>query len=256
MNANRYVDQILRKYEVEKGPGTAVYEAGERIRGLIQRWYSSRLVRVHNSGSFAKGTSIRGGTDLDLFISLKPRSGKSLKRMFEGLHRYAHEEGLRPRRQNVSIGVEVNGVKVDLVPARQHTGKSDHSLYLNRRQGWTKTNVENHITLVRSSGRGATIRAAKIWRSNRGLHFPSFYLELAVLRALQGQGKRGTADELNRVLEFLAADFSSVKFVDPANGDNIISSDLSAGEKQNLAKQARASKPGLHWARSVTASGN
>ena len=78
LNANRYVDEILRKYEVDKGPGTAVYEAGEFLRGVIQRWYSTRLVRVHNSGSFAKGTSIKGGTDLDLFISLKPRSGKSL----------------------------------------------------------------------------------------------------------------------------------------------------------------------------------
>lgn len=183
-----------------------MYQAGERLRGLIQRWYDTRLVRVHNSGSFAKGTSIRGGTDLDLIISLKPRSGKSLKRMFQGLHRQADQEGLQPRRQNVSIGVEVNGVRVDLVPARKHSGKSDHSLYLSRRQGWNRTNVDKHIKLIRKSGRSATIRAAKIWRSNRRLHFPSFYLELAVLRALRGREPQGTADELKRVLEFLAAD--------------------------------------------------
>ena len=241
LNDNRYVDQIVRKYEVKKGPGTAVYQAGERLRGLIQRWYDTRLVRVHNPSSFAKGTSIKGGTDLDLFISLKPKSGKSLKKMFEGLHQYTHQEGLKPHRQNVSIGVEVNSEKVELVPARKHSGNSDHSLYLSRRQGWTKTNVDNHIKLVRRSGKSATIRAAKIWRSNRGLRFPSFYLELAVLRALQGRESRGTADELKRVLEFLAADLTSVEFVDPANSANIISSDLSADEKQEIARQARAS---------------
>ena len=241
MNANRYVDRIVRKYEVDKGPGTAVYQAGERLRGLIQKWYTARLVRVHNSGSFAKGTSIKGGTDLDLLISLKPRSGKSLRKMFEGLYQYTEQEGLRPRRQNVSIGVEVNGVKVDLVPARKHTGKSDHSLYLSRRQGWTKTNVDKHITFVRRSGKSATIRAAKIWRSNRGLHFPSFYLELAVLRALQGREPQGTADELKRVLEFLAADLPRTELVDPANGANIISSDLSPDEKQEIAREAGAS---------------
>ena len=241
MNANRYVDRIVREYEVEKGPGTAVYQTGERLRGLVQRWYTARLVRVHNSGSFAKGTSIKGGTDLDLFISLKPKSGKSLKKIFEGLHQYAHQEGLNPRRQNVSIGVEVNGIKADLVPARKHAGKSDHSLYLSRRQGWTKTNVDRHITLVRTSGKSATIRAAKIWRSNRGLHFPSFYLELAVLRALRGREPQGTADELKRVLEFLAADLPLAEFVDPANSANIISSDLSPDEKQEIARQATAS---------------
>ena len=254
MNANTYVDQIVRQYEVASGPGTAVYQVGERLRGLIQRWYAARLVRVHNSGSFAKGTSIKGGTDLDLFISLKPKSGKSLKRMFEGLHQHARQEGLSPRRQNVSIGVEVNGVKVDLVPARKHTGRSDHSLYLNRRQGWTKTNVQKHITLVRRSGKSPTIRAAKIWRSNRGLHFPSFYLELAVLRALQGHGQQGTADELKRVMEFLVSDFPRAEFVDPANGANVISSDLSPDEKQEIANQAGASLRRVHngqWERVV-----
>ena len=158
MNANSYVDQILLKYEVEKGPGTAVYQAGERLRGLIQRWYSTRLVTVENSGSFAKNTSIKGGTDLDLFISLNPRSGKNLKSIFNGLYDLASRENLNPRRQNVSIGVQLNGVKVDLVPARKHKGKSDHSLFLNRTGGWTKTNVDKHIGLVRNSGKSPAIR--------------------------------------------------------------------------------------------------
>ena len=102
-----------------------MYQVGERLRGLIQRWCDTRLVRVHDSGSFAKGTSIRGGTDLDLFISLKPMSGKSLRTMFEGLHQYADQAELNSRSQNISIGVEVNGVKVNLVPPWKHTGKSD-----------------------------------------------------------------------------------------------------------------------------------
>ena len=135
----------------------------------------------------------------------------------------------------------MNGVKVDLVPARKHSGKSDHSLYLSRRQGWTKTNVDKHIKLVRRSGKSATIRAAKIWRSNRGLHFTSFYLELVVLRALRGQEPQGTADELRRVLEFLAADLARTEFVDPANSANIISSEISPDEKQEIVRQATAS---------------
>ena len=158
--------------------------------------------------------------------------------MFDGLHQLVQGQGLGPRRQNVSIGVEVNSVKVDLVPARKHTGKSDHSLYLNRQNGWTRTNVAAHISLVRSSGKNATIRAAKIWRTNRGLRFPSFYLEIAVLRALQTRGAGGTADELERVLKFLAGDLPHARIVDPANAANIISLDLSLEEKQQVANQA------------------
>lgn len=241
MNANRYVDETLRNYDVARGPGTPVYEVGRRLRGLIQRWYSERLVSVHNSGSFAKGTAIRGGTDLDLFISLRPRTGRSVRRIYEALYEYVSGQGLNPRRQNVSIGVEVDNVKVDLVPARKHAGSDDHSLYLRRDDSWVKTNVARHISLVRSAGKSPAIRATKVWRTNRGLDFPSFYLELAVLRALQHHPARGTATELQRVLEFLGTDFIHEEFVDPSNEMNMISEDLTSDQRQGIANQAQAS---------------
>ncbi len=240
-NGNRYIDEIVLTYRPVTGSGTPVYEVGQRLRGMIQRWYSERLERVHNSGSFAKGTSIRGGVDLDLFISLKPGTGKSLRAIYEGLYRYADGEGLNPRRQNVSIGVEMDTVKVDLVPARKHKGSNFHSLYRSRQQTWTKTNVDRHIDLIRRSGKSRTIRAAKIWRRNRGLRFPSFYLELAVLRALRNESPQGSAAELTKVLEFLAAGVVEVEFVDPANDLNVISDDLTLAQKRDIANQARAS---------------
>ena len=39
MTGNRYVDEVVAKYRPAKGPGTPVYEVGERLRDLIQRWY-------------------------------------------------------------------------------------------------------------------------------------------------------------------------------------------------------------------------
>lgn len=241
MNGNRYVDEVVAKYRPTTGPGTPVYEVGKRLRGLIQRWYSTRLVRVYNSGSFAKGTSIRGGVDLDLFISLKPGTGKSLHSIYESLYRYADDDDLNPRRQNVSVGVEVANVKVDLVPARKHKGTEFHSLYFRRRQGFTKTNVDRHISLIRKSGKSQTIRATKIWRRNRGLRFPSFYLELAVLRALDGRPKEGSGTEVTKVLRFLADRFKAADVLYPANELNLISDDLSLAEKGNIANQAQAS---------------
>ena len=241
MNGNRYVDETVRRYEVARGQGTPVYQVGQRLRGLIRSWYSERLVSVHNSGSFAKGTSIRGGADLDLFISLRPGTGRSLRRIYDHLYERVSAEGMRPRRQNVSIGVEVDNVKVDLVPARKHAGSDDHSLYLRRHDSWVKTNVARHISLVRNAGKSPTIRATKVWRSNRGLKFPSFYLELAVMRALQHHPGRGTATELQQVIEFLSTDFVDVDFVDPSNELNMISDDLTSAQRQTIATQAHAS---------------
>ena len=240
-NGNRYVDEVVRKYRPMIGPGTPVYEVGERLRGMIQRWYSGRLLRVYNSGSFAMGTSNLGGVDLDLFISLKPGTGKSLLSLYEGLYRCAVGEGLKPRRQNVSIGVEVDTVKADLVPARKHEGSDFHSLYRSRQETGIKTNVNRHISLIRRSGKSQTIRAIKIWRSNRGVRFPSFYLELAVLRALENEPRQGTGTELTKVLEFLATGFVAAEFVDPANEQNVISDELTSARKRDIAKQAQSS---------------
>ena len=238
INGNRHVDSVLRNYQVARGEGTPVFEAGERLRGLIGQWYSGRLESVHNSGSFAKGTSIRGGTDLDLFISLKSRTNGSLRRIFDGLNSHVESVGLRVRRQNVSIGVELNDVKVDLVPGRKHKNSDDHSLYSSRGDTWIKTNVVKHIELIRSSGRTAAIRATKICRRNRGLDFPSFYVELVVLRALQGRSASGSGEELSQVLRFLATNFVGAQFVDPANRSNVISGSLSSNVKNQIARQA------------------
>ena len=126
---------------------------------------------MYNSGPFAKGTPIHSGVNLDLFIALKPGTGKSLHSIYEGLYRYADYDDLKPRRQNVSIGVEVANVKVDLVPARKHKGTDFHSLYVSRRQGWTKTNLDQHISLIGKSGNSQTTRAMRIRCGNKGLSF-------------------------------------------------------------------------------------
>ena len=161
--------------------------------------------------------------------------------MYEYLYERVRGEEMNPRRQNVSIGVELDNVKVDLVPARKHADSDAHSLYLRRDDSWVKTNVTQHISLVRNAGKSPTIRAIKVWRSNRGLEFPSFYLELAVLRALQHHPARGTATELQQVLEFLSTDFVDEEFVDPSNELNMISDDLTPAQRQAIASQAQAS---------------
>ena len=244
MNGNKHLSEILQKYSVERGQGTPVYHAGQHVRGLIGQWYAGRLESVHNSGSFAKGTAIRGGTDLDLFISLRPGTGKSMRSIFDGLHGRAIAEGLKVRRQNVSLGVDINNVKVDLVPGRKHKNSEDHSLYVSRNDSWIKTNVARHIKMVKASGRTPAIQATKIWRRNRGIKFPSFYLELAVIRALQNHSRGGTASELKTVLQYLATKFASARFVDPSNDANVISDELSRRQKQAIANQAKVAHEG------------
>ena len=115
------------------------------------------------------------------------------------------ESGYTPKRQNVSINVRVNGYDVDLVPAkRQDSSGSDHSLYRRKADTWTKTNVEKHVGFVRICGRQLESRVIKLWRDQKNLDFPSFYLEMTVINALAGRSSASLSGNVVTVLNISA----------------------------------------------------
>jgi hypothetical protein len=191
---------------------------------------------------------IKGSTDVDLFISLDPQTTGTLKSIYDSLYSNLAQNGYGPRRQNVSIGLTYSSLLVDLIPARKQPGHTnDHSLYRNRAQTWTQTNVQTHIDLIKQSGRLDEIRAVKIWRNLNRLEFPSFYLELTVLGALYGRGRNQPATNVWLVLEYLRDKFASARVVDPANTNNVISDDLNSEEKEAIANAAKNSCTKQYW---------
>jgi len=187
MSADPYLQQILARETVDTGPSSPVRGVQARLMPSLQEWAGQYLRQVQPSGSFAKGTANRSGTDIDLFVSLSENVTNTMREIYESLFNKMSEKGLQPKKQNVSVNVTVNGYSVDLVPAkRQNSYSEDHSLYRRRADTWTKTNVVTHIGHVSRSGRAPEIRVLKLWRDQKGLDFPSFYLELTAIAALAG----------------------------------------------------------------------
>ncbi len=234
MSADLYLQGILRREAVDTGPNSPVRSVQDVLMPIIRGWAGSQLSNVSPSGSFAKGTANHSGTDIDLFVSLKQGTTTSLRDIYESLFARMTQQGYSPKRQNVSINTRVNGYDVDLVPARrQDSSGQDHSLYRRRADTWTKTNVATHIRDVSQSGRTQEIRIIKLWRNQKGLDFPSFYLELMVIDALSG-AKGSLSQNAWKVFEYLRDSFSNTRVVDPANTNNIISDDLTAAEKSKV----------------------
>ncbi len=148
---------------------------------------------------------------------------------------------------------------VDLVPGkRQNALSDDHSLYRRKADTWTKTNVFTHARTVVSAGRGDEIRIVKLWRNQKGLDFPSFYLELSVIRALAAKPLPGLvsynplptlSQRVLGVFEYLRDAFPAARIADPANTNNIISDDLTAQEKARVSAAAGAAREAaaLSW---------
>ncbi len=249
MTADEYLQSLITKYRSSTGQGSPAYNAGNAIYPIIQQWAGQQLREAYFSGSNAKGTAIHGTTDVDLFISLKSDTQKTLKELFGLLFTKMVQSGYASaRKQNVSIHVVHNGMDVDLVPAVHLGGNSeDHWLYVNKpNRERTKTNVSTHVEFVRNSGRGNEIILTKIWRKNNNLDFPSFYLELAVIEALKYK-RSGLADHFLSVLDYFSNGFLSAQFVDPANTNNIISNDLTDAEKKTIGAQASQSRRQQAW---------
>ena len=252
MSADAYLQNILYREAVDTGPTSPVRGVQAWLQPIIQEWAGVYLVNVSPSGSFAKGTANKSGTDIDLFISLSSSTPDPLKDIYNKLFNKMTEKGFIPKRQNVSINIRVNGYDVDLVPAkRQDTTGQDHSLYRRKADTWTKTNVTRHISHVSGSGRIQETRILKLWRNQKGLDFPSFYLELTAINALYNA--RGSLSEnVWKVFHYLRDTFPGARVMDPANTNNIISDDLTAAERAKIKATAERALAASDWNQIVT----
>ena len=137
-----------------------------------------------------------------------------------------------------------------MVPGKKQPGYHNwHNLYVRRdnTRSRIQTNIDLHIKTVVNSGRRDEIIALKIWRDNLKLDFPSFYLELVVIRALHHSRLGDLANNIIKIFQYLSNNFVIVKFDDPGNGNNRISDSLFKYEKQKIEKSAKLALKETTW---------
>lgn len=245
MNTDQYLNNVLITSTVNTNQGSPASQAAQRLIPYIQQWGNNHLNYVSLSGSYAKGTAVQGGTDVDLFISVSSQLNVTLKDIYRSLAKCLRDNGFTPREQNVSIGVPVNGMKVDLVPGKASAqGNNDHSLYKRKSDSWIKTNPQKHIEIVSQSLRTSEIKLFKIWRNNKSLEFPSFLLELVVIEALKGQHYGDFQQNMPIVLNYIKDKIQTVRIVDPANTNNVVSDEMTLNDKRLLSQAAQSALSG------------
>ena len=245
MTGLEYVNGVLSKYAVDPKKAAQYHSF---LLPYITEWANGYLVEVKISGSSAKGTAVSSGTDVDLFISLTSTTDNTLNEIYESLFSYLNGKRFTVKRQNVSIGIDHNSNQIDLVPGRRQSQYgNEHSLYVSKKNSWTKTNIDTHISQVFSSKRLNEIKLAKIWRNANNLDFPSFYLELVIMDALNNKIVGATDKNFITALNFIATNIESNNYRDPSNTNNCISDQISAAEKKRIATFAKNSASQKFW---------
>jgi hypothetical protein len=249
-DSDNYIESVLEKHTYRPGLLTSI--ATDHVISRVKLWAGGNLNRVAFTGSVPKMTAIAGTTDVDIFVSMKCDTQGTLKDVYESLYSRASAEGWMPRRQNVSIRVTYLGVEIDLVPGRLQQGYTYYHSVWKRKQGtWQQTAPEIHVDKVKDSGRTKEIRACKVWRKNHDLDFPSFYLELTVMKALSGRSFSDLGTNFLHVLNYVAHQFITDSIEDPGNTNSVVSDDLTLAEKKVVAAQAKLSFDAPGWSNTL-----
>lgn len=250
--ADEYVTAVLRDYALPSGPGSPAELVARELKRLVGGWAGKWLMAIEPAGSYAKKTRVRGGTDLDLLVSLGPRTKGTVCQQYHCLFNWLRSRGLKPVTGHVTVIVQHHGLLVDLLLARQDWGGSgNHTVFETERERETSTNFATHNRLILESGRTEDVRALKIWRNLHALRFPSFYLELVVLDALRRRARNQPAANLLAVLEYLRDKFVRTPFRDPANFENLVSDELTEHEQMAIAETAGQSLKERDWSNIV-----
>lgn len=247
LTLDEYAASVTEKYHVVADTRSPEHHAADAMGSLLKQWASEHLEGITLSGAYAKNTAVTLSSDVDVLVLLSPVPNMELKRVFWSLFEFMTEQNLPAHTRDVSVRVQWKDLKVDLIPSYRDR-KSGGNILFNKRSGdEVHTNVAEHVHLIANSGRQQEICALKVWRERSQLDFPSFYLELTVLRALEGERFGRLADNVTTVLRYLANRLERGIVKDPANEDNLVSSDLTGADKAAIAKAARSALYEENW---------
>src|SRR5258708_9083880 len=99
MTPDEYLQGILNRETVNTGIFSPVRGVHTVLDPIIREGAGNRLLSMHPSGSFMKGTANKSGTDIDFFISLSEETTETLKEIYDTLLNRMNENGYAPTRQ-------------------------------------------------------------------------------------------------------------------------------------------------------------
>jgi hypothetical protein len=243
----QYAASIVEKYHVDADTGSPSHHAADEVIPLVKEWGKQYLAGISLSGAYAKNTAVSLSSDVDLLVTLKPVPNMEMKQVFWNLFEFFTDHDCKPHTRNVSIQLKSRGLLVDLIPAYREADGSSQTLFNKKTGHAVRTDVGRHVHLMANSGRQQEICALKIWRERNSLDFPSLYLELTALHALETQRFGQVAENVLTTLRYMAHRITQAVVRDPANSTNIISDDISSSAKQAIAHAATEALYDENW---------
>lgn len=238
---------ILNSLNKHSEDNTLLLKKAKRIQEIFYSHNKNFLCEYPVlSGSVIKGTAILG-SDIDIQVKFNNYSiilnemNYFIEDYFKNI--FNDIQLVEIRKQEFSIGLFFNlrGEKkrIDIVPIREvNNKKGDVYLYSTINNGIKKTNnIRQLEVLTFTEKQKSIIKLIKGWKEENEIYIPSIYIELIVKKAFQEIIIPKKIDKaLMIIFEYIAYNITTLRLIDPANTNNIISDTLTDNEKGTIQK--------------------
>lgn len=237
----KVVENVLEEYS---DTCTFLERKAEKIQRLLYAEFQEELNKYPTiNGSAERDTAIVG-SDIDIQLKLKKEAVfidemKPLIMDFLIGLKDRHLEKIRDQEYSIGLIFRYKGEvkRIDVVPTRAvYNDKDQVYIYSSVSKKIRKTNpVKQSQALRFTEKQRKIIKILKGWKKENNLKLPSVLIEHLVMRAFSElRISRGLSNSLLDVLEYIASRIKSIRIVDPANSNNIISNCLTLQEKKEI----------------------
>jgi hypothetical protein len=284
--ANFIQDTVTLSKDKAKAYGEQVENLRKRLEEYINDNPEFQLIKMLNSGSIAKGTSLSIMNDIDVALYIKPDDieNHELLEVLEYVRKAlvtVYEGQMEPDQFTlgthcVKVSFQGSGLNVDVVPVIYRGKADDRGDLLDDDTGeWVETSIPLHLEFIRARKDlyplyADLVRMTKWWRIERDFKFKSFLIELIWCHLVDTQNlPESRVDAFAKFLFFILrtkleekiifTDYyqisavkddnkSSVKIYDPVNPENNVGKNLTDAEKVKIIEEAQLAFDALSMA--------
>ncbi len=244
-----YLQAVLDSQRMPNAAENQIRALRDELESILRGNWRTGDPRFYYGGSFGKRTMIREMYDLDLVVYFPPKTQYTVKDFYVAVEQRLQGARYVTSRHNVAIRLPYEGgLHIDVVPGRAIADDYKYAnLYASERNTTKQTSIKIHIQHVRNGGNQDIIKLMKVWRLRHQVPIGSFPLELSLEQALKGCRKTSLEDRMWEVLLFLRDTYLNARLVDPANGNNVVSDDVSWADKRAVQGAAVVSCQKKNW---------
>lgn len=179
MSRENDFERFLHNIEPSSTTKKYISSIQSNLREYLENYstYKNKLIDTFLTGSYAKHTSIRptkfdGKTDVDIVVVTNYTESDDSKEVLDELYKVCKEKYLKVTKQSRSIGIEMQGIEVDVVPMIEDNLSGMYKIGNKKDGTWKKTNPKGHINWcinMNKDNNDKFVRIVKIfkwWRKN------------------------------------------------------------------------------------------